>query len=866
MKKILSYLKMIALSAVCVIVFNTCKKDQKLDTVIEKNPTKDYMEYTNKGLIGAGGGKIQVTDPKSPLLNAFVDVPAGALKSESTISINPVTGKEKISGNSETIIVAMEPSGSQFSSPVRIGIPYSSTTKDVDSLKVYYFNDADSLWIDVPVVSIDKSKKEVIAETTHFTLFSATVYPSIWAQLFYTNNKISANLRMLTPLAQIPLNFYVSMNFQQKYLSGLLNDMEYKYFSLAIHADLYEDTGFLSEHPMLQAKTIYWRFTDWGYTQAKLYSYDEIGKTLFDEWVPLNQIESLISGQMFLFIFDKIQPVVGKKYYLQSSYYYSHVGDNRFFYTPGGIYKSTASGTISDMRKPFDADNDGIVDLFDTKYGNSPNPPSNPTPATNATGISLSPTLSWDCTDPDGDPLTYDVYFGNSLNPTTKVSPNQTSKSYTPSTLTAGVDYYWKVVATDNHSNSTTGPLWKFTTIPPVNQPPTQPTSPSPANNSTGISTSPTLSWTCTDPENDPLTYDIYLGTSSNPTTKVSPDQTAKSYLATNLTAGADYYWKIVAKDNKNNSTPSPVWKFTTSATINQPPTQPSTPSPSNNAIGITTSPTLSWTCSDPENDPLTYDIYFGTSSNPTTKVSPDQTGKSYSPIGLTAGADYYWKIVAKDNKNNTTASPVWKFSTVTTTPNATIKDADGNIYSTVTIGTQIWMTTNLKTTKFADGTSIPLDVTDSFWYQMSSPAYCWYNNDISFKDTYGALYNWYTVRTKKLCPTGWHVPSDEEWTALTTYLGGQDLAGGKLKEIGTIHWTIPNKDATNSSGFTALPGGQRYWYGDFYEIGKEGNWWSSSDSNTHYAWSWVLQYNSSGFGSRESDGEGVSVRCLRDY
>ena len=216
--------------------------------------------------------------------------------------------------------------------------------------------------------------------------------------------------------------------------------------------------------------------------------------------------------------------------------------------------------------------------------------------------------------------------------------------------------------------------------------------------------------------------------------------------MATNLTAGADYYWKIVAKDNKNNSTPSPVWKFTTSATINQPPTQPSTPSPSNNAIGITTSPTLSWTCSDPENDPLTYDIYFGTSSNPTTKVSPDQTGKSYSPIGLTAGADYYWKIVAKDNKNNTTASPVWKFSTVTTTPNATIKDADGNIYSTVTIGTQIWMTTNLKTTKFADGTSIPLDVTDSFWYQMSSPAYCWYNNDISFKDTYGALYNWYTV------------------------------------------------------------------------------------------------------------------------
>ena len=161
-------------------------------------------------------------------------------------------------------------------------------------------------------------------------------------------------------------------------------------------------------------------------------------------------------------------------------------------------------------------------------------------------------------------------------------------------------------------------------------------------------------------------------------------------------------------------------------------------------------------------------------------------------------------------------------------------QDGDGNNYPIVTIGTQTWMTENLKTTKYNDGTDIPLVIVDTAWNSLSTPAYCWYNNDFINKVNYGALYNWYTVSTSKLCPKGWHVLSDAEWTVLTTYLG--DNAGGKLKEAGFTHWSSPNTVATNESGFTALPGGFRWSSGYFYFVGYNGLWWSSSEYHTNYA------------------------------
>ena len=141
----------------------------------------------------------------------------------------------------------------------------------------------------------------------------------------------------------------------------------------------------------------------------------------------------------------------------------------------------------------------------------------------------------------------------------------------------------------------------------------------------------------------------------------------------------------------------------------------------------------------------------------------------------------------------------------------------------------------------------------------------CWsYNNDENNVKTFGYLYTWEAAITA--CPKGWHLPSDEEWTTLTNYLGGESVAGGKMKESGTLLWKSPNEGATNSSGLSALPGGSRYYYGDFYNQGHLGIWWTSTEGSSSYAWYRNLYYGNSGVSRNDySKGNGFSVRCLRD-
>jgi uncharacterized protein (TIGR02145 family) len=201
---------------------------------------------------------------------------------------------------------------------------------------------------------------------------------------------------------------------------------------------------------------------------------------------------------------------------------------------------------------------------------------------------------------------------------------------------------------------------------------------------------------------------------------------------------------------------------------------------------------------------------------------------------------------------------------TMSATPN--VVDIDGNVYHTVTIGTQVWMVENLKTTTLNDGTRIPLVTEDTAWYNLTKPAYCWYENDTANKAVYGALYNWYAVNTGKLAPTGWHVPTDAEWTVLTSLLGGMDTAGGALKSADTIYWHSPNTGATNSSGFSALPGGSRYYYGAFYSIGYYGYWWSSTAFSGANASNRFINYDfTTVFGNNYPKTDGFNIRCLKN-
>ena len=200
-----------------------------------------------------------------------------------------------------------------------------------------------------------------------------------------------------------------------------------------------------------------------------------------------------------------------------------------------------------------------------------------------------------------------------------------------------------------------------------------------------------------------------------------------------------------------------------------------------------------------------------------------------------------------------------------------TCTDGDGNNYPVVEIGTgksgtQGWMAENLKTTRYNNGTAIPLVTDNASWFYLKTPGYCWYNNDeAANKATNGALYNWYTVNTGNLCPTGWHVPTDAEWKTLATAMGDYLIAGGKLKETGTAHWISPNKGATNESGFTALPAGARSG-GTFAYIGSVGSWWVSNEYSSVSGWCRDIDHDDTILSRYVSPKViGLSVRCLRD-
>ncbi|MCP4044899.1 MAG: hypothetical protein GY732_02780, partial [Gammaproteobacteria bacterium] len=185
-----------------------------------------------------------------------------------------------------------------------------------------------------------------------------------------------------------------------------------------------------------------------------------------------------------------------------------------------------------------------------------------------------------------------------------------------------------------------------------------------------------------------------------------------------------------------------------------------------------------------------------------------------------------------------------------------------------LTICCQSWMTTNLDVDSYRNGDTIPHVTDPAVWAALTTGAYCYYNNDsATHAAVYGKLYNWYAVNDPRgLAPEGWHVPTHFEWTTLTDCLGGASVAGGPMKEIGTTHWTSPNTDATNYSGFTGLPGGARGTSGSFGTIGNYGTWWSSSEYSAGDAWARYLGYGTGGVAVYDSNKRsGFSVRCLRD-
>ena len=289
--------------------------------------------------------------------------------------------------------------------------------------------------------------------------------------------------------------------------------------------------------------------------------------------------------------------------------------------------------------------------------------------------------------------------------------------------------------------------------------------------------------------------------------------------------------------------------------------------------------PVLTWT------DPA--DIGFGTllravQLNATANVPGTFIYNPALGTKLPAGVnqDLNVDFTPADENNYNTASKTVKINvTPGGTSNAifnpgmtygTMADIDGNVYKTITIDGQTWMAENLRTTKYRNGDTLPEISGNTAWKNLNTSAFCNYKNttDLDKIATLGRLYNWFAVSdSRNIAPVGWHIATDAEWITLTNYLGNESVSGGKLKETSTLHWKSPNIGASNSCGFTALPGGRReYTDGSFINLGTDGFWWTSSAYNPDYSWYRYLHNDVANvYRANFHKQYGFSVRCVQD-
>lgn len=394
------------------------------------------------------------------------------------------------------------------------------------------------------------------------------------------------------------------------------------------------------------------------------------------------------------------------------------------------------------------------------------------------------------------------------------------------------------------------------------------PIAPSNLNGVVASTTQINLSWT--DNSSDETGFKIERKTGTGSYTIVGTvNADVVIYNDSGLTPSTNYTYRVLSYNSAGNSTTySNELSLTTSSVISLPTLTTTVAS----SITTTTSVSGGTISSDGGAAIIARGVCWSTSANPTIALSTKSTNGTGTGvfnsnlIALSANTTYHVRAYAT-NSVGTAYGTDLSFIT-SNSASTSVTDIDGNTYQLVTICSQVWTKTNLNVSKYRNGDAIP-QVTDlTQWAALTTGAWCYYANTSSNGTTYGKLYNWYAVNDPRgLAPVGYHIPSFPEWnTLVNTCLGGANTAGGSMKETGTTHWTSPNTTATNTSGFTGLPGGMRDGTnGTFLYINKEAHLWSSSDNSgsiptfyLHYNFAVALQFS---FNYKQ----GLSVRCVKD-
>jgi uncharacterized protein (TIGR02145 family) len=362
-------------------------------------------------------------------------------------------------------------------------------------------------------------------------------------------------------------------------------------------------------------------------------------------------------------------------------------------------------------------------------------------------------------------------------------------------------------------------------------------------------------------------TRGVVWSTSSSPTVSLSTKTSNGSGIGsfssaiTGLSPSTTYYVRAFATNSAGTGYGNEI-TFTTSSSV-----VPTVSTISASSITITSATSGGNITADGGAAVTTRGGVWSTSSSPTVSLSTKTSngsgiGSFSSAItGLSPNTTYYVRSYATNSVGTGYGNEI-----TFTSSSQLISDMDGNTYNAVSIGTQIWMNENLKTTKYRNGSTIPNIVANSDWQSLTYGAWSYYDNNVSNNAVYGKLYNWYATQGDSLCPLGWHVPSDAEWTILTTYLGGDKIVGGKLKATGTTYWVSPNLGATNESGFSSLPAGHRNYLGVFSERGTLSFFWNTTQNSISDAWvRYIYNTTIDVYRYRNHKTAGASVRCIKN-
>ncbi len=480
---------------------------------------------------------------------------------------------------------------------------------------------------------------------------------------------------------------------------------------------------------------------------------------------------------------------------------------------------------------------------FNYAENSAPESPSNPNPENGAINQELLSGLLWTCSSPQGYPLTYDLYFGTDSVPGL-IESGLTNPFYYLDTLNQSTRYFWKIVAHDNQGNSTEGEVWNFTTL-----------CPTPMVDAGSDAT------ICA---GESGYYSLY-GASASGYCELYWTSDGDGFFMDESSINPVYmpgYWDLNYSSQVSLSLnvipcePCPQEIFSDAMVLffEELPVA----NAGADQFDVQGVITLEGNA-PPAGGHGEWSIINGSGG----EIS--ESGNPVSEFSGLAGNAYnlQWTLYSENEcSHSDDVSIVFKHDTGC---GGSITDArDGQIYETVQIGDQCWMAENLNIGTIINGSE---DMTDNETIEK----YC-YNDDPLNCDTYGGLYQWNEIMNYTtaeggpgICPEGWSLPTDTDWTVLTDYLGGTSVAGGKMKEAGTSHWNVPNVGATNSSGFTALANGGRYTSTFFSELGTHGMWWSSTESDSLSAWERILLHYDSQVGSDyDSKSRGFSVRCIK--